>query len=97
MNCTKNEAAPVLRGWYRNGSNPFLVFQASVNTEAIRTRGLVSQVDSDSFLFMSNSCSVAIPFGSTVFEYEVGTKEELIQGTDLKGASAGLRLQLQYR
>ena len=49
-------------------------------------RGLVSQVDADGFLFVSKSCSVAIPLDSTVFEYEEGTKEELIQGDRPPGA-----------
>jgi hypothetical protein len=49
-------------------------------------RGLVSQVDADGFLFVSKSCSVAIPLDSTVFEYEEGTKEELIQGDRPQGA-----------
>jgi hypothetical protein len=49
-------------------------------------RGLVSQVDADGFLFVSKSCSVAIPLDSTVFEYEEGTKEELIKGDRPQGA-----------
>jgi hypothetical protein len=79
MNCTKNEAALVLR-WYRKRSNLLLVFQASVNTEAVHMRGLISRVAADGFLFVSKSCSVSIPFDFTVFEYEKGTKEEMTQG-----------------
>jgi len=80
MNFTKNEAALVLKRWYRNRSNLLLAFQASVNTEAVRMRGLISRVDTDSFLFVSKSCSVSIQFDFTMFEYEEGTKEELTQG-----------------
>ncbi len=94
MNCTNNEAELVLKRWYRNRSNLLLVFQASVNTEAVRMRGLISRVDADGFLFVSKSCSVSIPFDFTVFEYEEGTKEEMIQGNKPQGAFCRLRLQL---
>jgi hypothetical protein len=86
MNCTKNEAALVLR-WYRKRSNLLLVFQASVNTEAVHMRGLISRVAADGFLFVSKSCSVSIPFDFTVFEYEKGTKEEMTQGKNHKAPS----------
>ena len=86
MSYTNNEAELVLKRWHRNRSNLLLVFQASVNTEAVRIKGLISRVDADGFLFVGKSCSVAIPFDSTVFEYEEGTKEELIQGDRPPGA-----------
>lgn len=74
MNCTNNEAELVLKRWYRNRSNLLLVFRASVNTKAVRMRGLISRVGADGFLFVSKSCSVSIPFDFTVFEYEKGHK-----------------------
>lgn len=96
MNGTKDEVL-TLRRSYHNRSNLLLDFQVSLNPEVVRMRNRISQicqVDADGFFFVSNVCSVSVPFESTVFEHEEGSGEELTRREKLQCTFGSIRLWL---